>query len=355
MKALAILAFYAVCSCVFATEVVSTGYGRTVEEATRNAKTNALEQVTGTFVIGKSTAEGDVLTTRIDEYNGGLIRKHTVVSTQESAGLIEVVMKADVDTDKVNNIIVSDGGKFPDPANLQQSRDDFERTKAIVDALDDPTQAFAVRVGKIAYANRGATTTVTVEAWVVYSPKWYDDVRLMARTMGRKIDIGSWWTEALWGIGALAAIANPALTGVIHSVAREVETKPKESAEYMACFGDDNGWDVDECHEIRHPLIKTLGRNRLRIGGMLRLGDDEIPLKKIIVNTESQLYMSTRTGQRAYFQKSGKERRFFNPGVVLFKKGYMPFSFTLDLPTTALTKASGLELKVVALALPMEY
>ena len=64
-------------------EVMATGFGKTVDEALQNAKIAALEQVTGTFVTGRATLEGERHQSRIDQYNGGLIRTHQVISVSE--------------------------------------------------------------------------------------------------------------------------------------------------------------------------------------------------------------------------------------------------------------------------------
>ncbi len=140
----------------------------------------------------------------------------------EQEGLFVVRIKAAVDTDKVNSVIVSTGMEITDAlsAQLAKSRDDHEKTRRIVEALDDPAQAFAVQVQKVTYTNHGEMTDVLIEAQIAYSPKWYDDVRVMAKTIGRQVNIGSAWADVLWGLGALSAAVNPALVGIIHSAAR---------------------------------------------------------------------------------------------------------------------------------------
>lgn len=66
-----------------AAEVTVTGYGASVDEALANARTAAVGQVAGTFVTGQSTLEGDTYRSRTDEYNGGRIRKHEILSVDE--------------------------------------------------------------------------------------------------------------------------------------------------------------------------------------------------------------------------------------------------------------------------------
>jgi hypothetical protein len=256
-----------------------------------------------------------------------------------------VRIQADVDTAKVNSVIESNGAGITAPLadRIEKSRDDYEKTRRIVEALDDPAQAFAVQVRKVTYRNRGDLTDILAEIEIVYSPKWYDDVRLMARTIGRKVDIGSRWADALWGLAALTAVVNPALPGTMFSVARNAEGIQQPSPEYMACFGKDNGWDVDECYEIRHPLSRTTGSSLIRLGGRFIQDEEVIRFEEITVDTAGVLYISVWNGKRAYFSKSAKERKFHNPGIVLFRKGAAIFPFEITVPTQKLRQDGRLE------------
>lgn len=332
-----------------AEEVTVTGYGKSVDEALQNAKTAAVEQVAGTFITSQSTLEDGQYRSRTDQYNGGLIKRHEVLSAFEQDGLVAVRIKADVDTDKVNSVIVSSGAELTAPVadRIEKSRDDYEKTRQIVAALDDPAQAFAVKVGKVSYRNRGELTDILAEVSITYSPKWYDDVRLMAQTIGRKVDIGSKWAEALWGIAALSALVSPALPGTLFSIARHAQSTPKASKEYMVCFSKDAGRDVDECYEIRHPFGKTTQDNLVWLGGRLALSDEDIRLKETHVGAAEQLYLRVWNGKRAYFSRSSTERTFRNPGIVLFKAGAASIDYEVTVPTEKLRQAARLEFAIL--------
>ena len=333
-----------------ATEIIATGYGKSVEDALQNAKVAALEKVTGTFVTGQATLEGDRYHSSSTQYNGGLIRKHEVISVVEEGGLFVTVIKAEVDTDKVNTVVSSRGAEISGSVGteLEKARDDFEKTRRIVAALDDPAQAFAVRVTDVRYRNRGQMTDVEVDGVVVFNPKWYDDVRLMARTIGRKVEIGSAWTEALWGLAALTAVVNPLIPGTAFSVARMAQATPKVSEEYMACFGKDNGWDVDECYEIRHPMPRVLRSHQLRLDGRLTLDDREIPLGQLNVDSGWQMLLNVNIGQRVYFSKNGRERKFLNPGIVFFQKGSATFRHAFTEQTANVGQARGVRFDLLS-------
>lgn len=329
-----------------AAEVTVTGYGKSVDEALANARIAAVSQAAGTFVTGQSILEGDTYRSRTNAYNGGHISKHEILSVDEDNGLFAVRIRADVDTDKVNTVIVSNGAEIPELAadQLDKAREDHEKTRSIIEALDDPAQAFAVEVTKVTYRNRGEFTDLAIEGQIVFSPKWYDDVRVMARTIGRKVDIGSKWREALWGLAALTAVVNPALTGTMFSVARHANPPPKASPEYMVCFGKDNGWDIDECWETRHPFTNIRGDGRLRIEGKLVQAEGELPLGEPQVDLGDALFLGVYPGRRVYFSKSAWERKFLRPGILLFRKGVQPFEYVTTLPTRELTQAASISL-----------
>lgn len=328
-----------------AAEVTVTGYGASVDEALANARTAAVGQVAGTFVTGRSTLDGDAYRSRTDEYNGGRIRKHEILSVDEENGLFAVRILADVDADKVNTVVVSNGAEIDAQVadQLDSARDDHEKTRRIVKALDDPAQAFAVEVTKITYHNRGELTDLVVQGRIVFSPKWYDDVRVMAKTIGRKVDIGSKWREALWGLAALTAAINPALPGTMFSVARHANPEPKASPEHMVCFGKDNGWDIDECYETRHPFTNIRDDGPLRIYGGLVQADGQIPFGELRVELGEGLFLGVYPGRRVYFSKSATERKFQSPGIVLFRKGAQPFEQVVTLPTRKLAQAGRIE------------
>ncbi|OYW38269.1 MAG: hypothetical protein B7Z35_07810 [Hydrogenophilales bacterium 12-61-10] len=341
-----LLATALLCQNLQAEEVTVTGYGSTVDVALQNAKTAAVEQVAGTFITGKSTLDGDQYRSRTDQYNGGLIKRHEILSTIEQDGLFAVRIQADVDTDKVNSVIESNGAEITAPVadRIEKSRDDFEKTKRIIEALDDPAQAFAVQVKNVTYRNQGDLTKIIAQIEIIYSPKWYDDVHLMAKTIGREIDTGAWWREALWGLAALSAAFNPALPGTLFSIARQAEVKPKSIPEYIACFGKDNGWGVDECYEIRHPLSRTTGSSEIKLVGRLIQGDEVLNFGEVTIYTAEELFMSVWDGRKAYFQKSARPNRsFHNPGIVLFRKGAATVMYEITVPTEKLKHNGRLE------------
>ena len=331
-----------------AREVIATGYGTTVDLALQNAKTVAIEQVAGTFITGQTTVDDDFYRSRIEQYHGGLISRYEVLGIEQADGLISAKIAADVDSDKINTVLINQGAEVSNDAaeELTSAADEFERTGRIVAALDDPQQAFVVRITKVTYRNRGSLTDVEIDAQITTNPKWYDDVRTMARTIGRTVDLGSAWSDALWGLAALSAIVNPALPGTINHLARASEKKPRRSDEYAACFGRDMSRDVDECYEIRHPLERLTLRDRWPVDLCLLNGEEEKVLARYFVNIRNRLFVEVRQGTSLYFTSSARERRFENPGVLLFEQSMMPFKYAITLPTTALPEGAAFRMSL---------
>ena len=348
MKWALLVLIFSLATDLEAKEVIATGYGTTVEQALQNAKTLAIEQVASTFVTGNTTVVDDAYRSRIEQYHGGLIRHYRLLGVEQSEGLISARIEADVDTEKINTVIFDQGADVSSAVSdgLARSNNEFERTAKIVAALDDPTQAFVIRVAKVNYVNRGPLTDVEINAQITMNPKWYDDVKTMAKAIGRKLDLGSGWADGLWGIAALSAIVNPMIPGTINHLARAAEKKAQPSHEYAACFGQMIGRDVDECYEIRHRLPSVTGPERLKIEIFLVRGDHEEVAGWYPVNIKNQLFVEVSEGRSLYFRSSAKERRFENQSVLLFERSMMPFKYVVTLPTDTLLEAKSFRISL---------
>ena len=313
-----------------AVEVEATGYGQSTNEALINAKTAAIEKVVGTFVTGRTHVEDERARQRIDQYHGGRIRRYDILRSETENGLIVIHIRADVDTDKVNTVAQDEGAKISPTTvdKLDADRDEDQRARQILDALDDPVQAYIVRLLKTSYRNLGNKVDVTLEGAIFLNPKWVSDLQVLAKTMNRPVDLGSRWSDFFWGVSALSAVINPALPGTVGHLARATQTKPQVGDTYMACFGDTPGWDVDECHQIRHPFYRLSRHGRRNLQIMISNGDRSSLLGQIPINLDA-LLPEVSSGQKVYFMKSARERRFGFPGVLVYGKIAMPFQYTL--------------------------
>ena len=348
MKWLLLVFAFSFATALEAKEVIATGYGTTAELALQNAKTVAIEQVASTFVTGNTTVTDDIYRSRIEQYHGGLIRRYQVLAVEQVDGLISTRIRADVDTEKVNTVITDQGADVSKETtgHLSDAADEFARTGRIVAALDDPHQAFVIRIAKVNYRNRGQLTDIEIDAQITMNPKWYDDVKTMAKTIGRKVDLGSATADELWGVGALSAIVNPMLPSTINHLARYAEKKAQPSHEYTACFGRVMNRDIHECYEIRHRFARLTERDRWPVELHLANGESKTVVRKYPVNIRNQLYVDVTQGASLYFTSSAKERRFENPSLLLFEQSMMPFRFVLTLPTDAIVDATSFQMSL---------
>lgn len=329
MKYLVWLTFLLVRTAL-AVEIEAAGYGKTTDEALINAKTAAIEKIVGTFVTGRTQVEDERARQRIDQYHGGRIRRYDILRSETENGLIVIHIRADVDTEKVNTVAQDEGAEIA-PASVDQldaDRDEDQRALQILNALDDPAQAYVVRLLKTSYRNRGNKVDVSLEGAIFLNPKWVSDLQVLAKTMNRPVDLGSRWSDFFWGVSALSAVINPALPGTVGHLARATQTKLPFGDTYMACFGDTPGWDVDECYQIRHPLYRLSRHGRRNLQIMIDNEGASRLLGQIPINLDA-LLPEVSSGQKVYFTKSARERRFGFPGVLVYGKIAMPFQYTL--------------------------
>lgn len=330
-----------------ATEVEAIGYGSSAEEALNNAKTAAIEQVAGTFVTGRSQVDHGSYHQRIDQYHGGHIRHYEVLGSMSNDGLIVMRIRAEVDPDKVNAVAVNRGGDISAATvdQLNADREDARRTGRILDALDDPARAYVVQLLKTSYRNRGDKVAISLEGHVFLNPKWVDDLKILARTMNRPVDLGSRWSDIFWAMSALSAMVNPMLPGPFGYLAQATQARPQTGDDYMACFGDDPGRDVDECHLIRYPLYRLSRTGRWQIQVTIDTANGPLPIERFPINIDP-LLPEVRSGQRVYFRRSASERRFGFPGVLVYGKVAMPFQHILTVSPETLQQGRPLLLSL---------
>ena len=118
-------------SMALAEEVTVTGYGSTFDNALANAKMQALEKVTGTFIISESEYKNKQYKETIDQYNGGIINKYDIVSSSKKSTGYEVTIVADVDRKKDNRM------KVNKPVALDVQQQDYKEKEKVFDRLDN--------------------------------------------------------------------------------------------------------------------------------------------------------------------------------------------------------------------------
>lgn len=344
MKLVAFIVFAISMTCAHAVEVIVTGFGQSASEALGNAKELAVGEVAGTFIVGRNHTDGKRYDSSIEEHVGGYIKHYEVINAREEGRVHSITIRAEVDTDKANTRIEADGATVPSElkSKIVKSVDEFGRAKSIVAALDDRRQAYMVRTGEVTYYNRGELTDVEVELIISWQPKWIDDIRVMAKAIGREVDLGDPKADFMWGIYALSALISPALPATFGSIARAVENKPSISDEYAVCLGTNAWTDIQTCHEILHPLSRVTQSNHFNVVGRLLFPDHIIPLAPMGINAETYLFNHVRAGQQKYFSQGGY-RTFSNSGVLLFREGEVRSIYRFSLPSRILVNIEQIE------------
>lgn len=336
-------------SCAFATEVEVTGYGTTVQEAVIDAKAAAIDQVSGSFVAGQTSLQDGRYRSSITQYHGGLIKRDKILSIAHRDGLVAVRLRADVDPDRVNDVGIFNGARIP-PAVAMQMQHALERRdqlRRVVAALDDPAQAFTVKIEKIACHNMGTKTELVALFSVRYSPKWFDEVHALAKAAGQPVDMGSLWANAVWGAAALTAAINPSLPGFLFTAARHLNQHKKSAPpDYMLCFDRNGEDDVHECYGFDARFMRITERSHIDLEARIIQDGQVYDLGTFAVNPEESLYMNVWPGRDVYFPGSATERRFDSPGAVLFRLGSARYILQVPLSTTFIAKGGQLEFVV---------
>jgi hypothetical protein len=317
----------AYCPFALAVQTMATGIGKTPAEALANAKLVALSQTAGSFISGRESTDGGSYQSNTREFHGGYIRQLAVISNELGRdGLHRATIRADVDPEKSNTRLETNGADIPTAWATEVERSTDEHTR-IAAAL------IAVEVDRVSLRNLGGTTEIDVDVRIMWQPKWVDDLRVFAKAVGRKVDIDSAPSSFLIAMAALSAVVNPMLPLALFPLATATEKKVEISETPAVCFGPDSRADVESCHELRHTLPRVTGSSHVMLRGEWVFEGERRSLGPIAIDTEGQLFGHVRAGQEICFERGGK-RLFGNPGVLLFRGGKVLYRQTYTLPST---------------------
>lgn len=177
------------CNLAQAVEVTATGYGSSFNESLQNAKVLATEYAASTFLTGKQELTDGKYKEILGQYNGGLVQKYTVKNTVVNAGVYAVTIQADVNIDKINKII-ADGESSPSVAvpQVEKVADEYRKTEAALVTINQVSNPFVMVVDNSKYTiSDGRRVDIVYQLHLVWNPKWVDDVKQLARTIGRPI------------------------------------------------------------------------------------------------------------------------------------------------------------------------
>lgn len=304
-----------------AVEVTAQGSGATMKAAIQDAKNNALEQVTGAFIVNQATTDGRAVSSKSAQYSGGVVKKYQLTSSSFDGRVHKVMIVADVDPAKTNGMIVPTEIDLTEQSfQIQEHADRYANVERIAKVLDDRQSAFAVTKPKIEYVPRGEFVEVRLTVGVTLQQKWVDDVRVMSRQSGSPIDITTSASDVLWGIGVATAPFSLVGSSMIRTAAQFTTQKPKS---YIAsnCFSRNNSVDVDECYAVGYMMGNVVRKDRFLVVVTLWSGDKLVQELPVAVLNDNALFVLHDDGTRLYFRSSAKERKFHSRGVVWFTDG----------------------------------
>lgn len=176
-----------ICGMAQAQEVTVTGNGANFQNALQSAKVLATEEVASTFVTGREDLVNGKYKEVLGQYNGGLIQTYKVLSVQVTNGMYAVTIHANVDTDKVNKVIVN-GSTATSKAipHVNKAVDEFYKTVAGWKAIDAASKPFAIAPYQTTYSvYDGRIVDVVYHLTMKWNPKWIDDADKLTQSINR--------------------------------------------------------------------------------------------------------------------------------------------------------------------------
>lgn len=306
MKILLVILLF-ISSIASAKEVTVTGRGSTYDRALANAKMLALENVTGTFVIGHSEYRDKEFRESMEQYNGGVIKSFRVTEYKEFPHHIEVTITADVVEKKDNRI----AGKNEQSFNMQF--DEHEQRRVVVDKLDNVNNMIAIDVEKPTYEVDRYSSIISIPIQMKMQPKWVSDMQAFTDVIGEEGSTSNnAYASVHGGIVSSVMTSNPVaavLVGVLGAPA------PKKTSEQtMVCFAKTRGSFLN-CKNVGVSFVKIPRYPQI----VVEVISDGVKYTVYKQRLDMKMYEFVHPGEyrNHYFFKSYKEQ-FHQPAWVIY-------------------------------------
>ncbi len=183
----AILMLACICNIAQAVEVTTNGYGASYDEALQNAKISATESAASTFITGKRELVNGEFSETVGQYNGGIVQRVVVISSAVKSGLYKVVIKADVQVEKVNRVIVPN--TVDTSPRVTDAVGDMNKTLDAWDAINKASRPFSIVTDDVTFHIQDQSTVKVVYKFhAMWNPKWIDDVEQLVKVAGHSVD-----------------------------------------------------------------------------------------------------------------------------------------------------------------------
>jgi hypothetical protein len=225
-----------------AKEVTVTGYGSTYDAALANAKMQALESVTGTFITGEQEYKNGKYSDSAKQYNGGIIKSFRVTEYKQVNSGVEVTIIADVVEKKDNRVT----GKNEQEFNIEFG--EHEQRRGVVDKLDNVNSMIVFTVSRPAYEIDRNSSIVTLNIGMQLQPKWVSDLQAFTSVIDEKGKTRSnTYANIHGGVVSSLITINPLIAAAFGSAT--APSQPEYSEQNMVCFASGRGSFMD-CKNI---------------------------------------------------------------------------------------------------------
>lgn len=297
------------------TQVVEArGYGPTQELRLRKAKLNALGEVVGAFIIGELSyrSDRDKIFENIKEYYGGYIESYQII--KETSEYTDI--KAIVRVVKDNKVYIQGDNEI----DIEDELNNYNNKREIIDHLDDPLQAFHVKVNGIHIEPQPHTIRFKINSHVMWQPKWISDLETFVTEFTSK---GK--TSQNINIRMVSQRGYQPGVGIIQSL---FESKPQQNDTPMVCFAENSGNNVDQCRNLAGGFMNMPRYSEMPIDVKGYNKDDELIFTKRVLVKSTNLYESVYRNQtKKYFLT---KRTFDQPAYIVYKKGNTKFNIIID-------------------------
>lgn len=316
--------------------VIAQGTGITCEDALRQAKSQATEQVAGSFVNSqRSLREDSSIEESVKEYTAGVVTKFKILDTDDSH-LCKVTIQAELDVDRSLTSPAPASTIGIDLGHIGSLAQNRKSGVATLTSLVDRPDEFRVDVSKVAFTHGEKSTRIDflIER-VAYTEQWATDLEAILSVQNKpyiyeKPSLG----KALLTLVALPITLPVAiLTAPFTSNALAKETQNPENS---LCFSGDATLNRLSCYDgpLASELITQLSDLSIkpvlkdRSGNLHPLAQEkrvsmissyfsQAPLQQKETNERRQKFLLVSPSSSPLTESIHLDGRFLEPGFTL--------------------------------------
>lgn len=246
--------------------VTVQGTGVSCEDALKQAKSQAIEQISGSFINSQRTLKTDqALEETLNEYTAGVITMFKIIDTDNASPCkVTIQAKLDIDRSLVTSAPIADQGV--DLGHVGFLAANRKEGVAILNALIDRPDQFRVDVSKVNFTQKAGTTRVDllVEK-LTYTEQWSDDLEALLSVQNKP----HVYEKPSLGKALLTLLAIPITLplAIVTAPFTDTSTHNKgQNPENSICFSKDTQFNTLNCYDgpLASELIKQLSDMSIR-------------------------------------------------------------------------------------------